>query len=404
MTMLSALLDLIGGRAARQRDLRSLVIAVFLTELGVSAAFPLRILYAQAHGATPVQLGLMAGVFFLSPILVQLPLGWLVDRWGRVPVLLLGMMSHVAIGIAYIFFNTPVELIVLRFLEGGCVAAVQPAMYAYVADVTPAEHRAEAYGTLSAALNGGLLIGPLIGGIIGQNAGFAPAYVFSAGIEAIAAALVVAFLHEPLHREEHHEQGGAMPWRQLLTIPLLGAYVAFFSYQIVMGILSSLWTIWTRDLGASYTYIGFTFTAFALPQIFLGAIAGRASDRWGRAPVLLWAGLLISGVYASYGFVTSLALVLTLGIVEGILLVFQQPAARGLLADASPVALRGRAQGMAGLAGSIGGAGAAFVSLPLYHQDRTAPFVLAGAVMAAGSVVSALSAARLARMRGRTRT
>lgn len=397
--MLAAVLERIGGRGMRQRDLRSLVIAVFLTELGVSAAFPLRILYAQAHHATPVQIGLMASVFFLSPMLVQLPLGWLVDRWGRVPVLLLGTISHVAIGVAYIFFNTPAELIVLRFLEGGSVAAVQPAMYAYVADVTPATQRAEAYGTLSAALNGGLLIGPLIGGLIGQDAGFAPAYVLSAGIEGIAALLVLAFLREPAHHGEQHGQDGDGSWRQLCTIPLLGAYVAFFSYQIVMGILSSLWTIWTRDLGASYTYIGITFTVFALPQIFLGAMAGRASDRWGRAPVLLWAGLLISAVYASYGFVTSLMLVLILGIVEGIFLVFQQPAARGLLADASPAALRGRAQGMAGLAGSIGGAGAAFISLPLYHQDRTAPFVLAGVVMAAGSVVSALSAARLARSR-----
>ncbi|HWE64230.1 MAG TPA: MFS transporter, partial [Chloroflexota bacterium] len=93
--MLAGLLRLLGGRSLRQRDLRSLSIAVFLTELGVSAAFPLRLLYAQAHHATPVQLGLIASVFFLAPILIQIPLGWLVDRWGRVPVLLLGMVSHV---------------------------------------------------------------------------------------------------------------------------------------------------------------------------------------------------------------------------------------------------------------------------------------------------------------------
>jgi MFS family permease len=399
MRLVAALLALIGGRAMRQRDLRTLVSAVFLTELGVSAAFPLRILYAQAHHATPVQLGLMGSAFFLAPLLVQLPLGWLVDRWGRVPVLVLGTATHAAIGIAYIFFNTPEELIALRFLEGGAVAAIQPATNAYVADVAPETQRAEAYGTLSAAMSGGLLIGPLIGGLIGQGAGFAPAYVFSAAIEALAVLLVLAFLREPAHHAEHHEQQSALSWRRVISVPLLGAYASFFCFQVVMGLLASLWTIWMRDLGASFTYIGITFTVFALPQLFLGAFAGRASDRFGRAPVLLWSGLLISLVYMSYGVVTSLALLLVLGIVEGIFLVFQLPAAQGLLADASPPALRGRIQGMAALAGSVGGAGSAFISLPLYHQHPMAPFFLAGAVMGAGSVMSAFGAVRLARQR-----
>jgi MFS family permease len=395
--MLARLGEIIGGQALRQRDLRMLAIAVFLTEMGVSIAFPLRMLYAQAHHATPEQLGMIAGVFFVSTIIVQVPMGWLVDRWGRVPVILLGTISHAVIGVAYIFFNSPVEFIALRFLEGASMSAIQPATFAYVADVTPEDRRAEAFGLLASAMSGGLLIGPLIGGIVGQGSGFAAAYVFSAAIEVSSAALVVFHLHEPARHAHDSRQRGRASWSRLISLPLLGAYVSFFCYQIVGGIFSALWTIWTRDLGASYTYIGVTYTVFALPQIFLGTIAGRTSDRWGQAPVLLSAGLLISLVYASYGFVTSLALVIALGIVEGIFLVFQQPAVRSLLAEASPDDLRGRAQGVAGLAGAIGGAGSAFWSLPLYHQDRAAPFVVAGTVMAVGSLLSTASAVSLAR-------
>src|ERR1700742_949740 len=89
--MFAAVFRLLGGRALRQRNLRSLILAAFFTELGVSMAFPLRLLYAQAHHATPAELGMVAGVFYLAPLLFQMPLGWLVDRWGRVPVLLFGM-------------------------------------------------------------------------------------------------------------------------------------------------------------------------------------------------------------------------------------------------------------------------------------------------------------------------
>ena len=387
----------------RQRDLRTLYIAMLLTELGVSAAFPLRMLYAQAHHATPEQLGLIAGMFFLAPIVVQFPLGWLVDRWGRVPVLLVGTISHAAIGICYVFFNSPVELIALRFLEGVSVSAIQPAIYAYIADVTPSEHRSEAYGVLSSVTNGGLLIGPLIGGIVGQDAGFAAAYVLSAAIEAVAVVIVMAYLQEPPRHEKLHAEEGPVSWRRLISLPLLGAYTAFFTFQIVMGMFSALWTIWMRDLGASYTYIGVTFTVFALPLILLGAFAGRAVDRWGLAAALFWAGLLVSIVYAAYGFVSSLVLVLVLGIVEGLFLAFQQPAMRGLLANASPQDARGRAQGVAGVAAAIGGAGAAFISLPLYHQERAIPFVAAGIIMALGSAIAAGCAVLLARGRARAR-
>jgi len=95
--------------------------------------------------------------------------------------------------------------------------------------------------------------------------------------------------------------------------------------------------------------------------------------------------------------VTSLGLIMVLGVVEGIFFVFQQPLVQGLLADASPVEARGRAQGVAGVVGALGGAAAAYASLPLYHEARFLPFLLAGAIMALGAGAAALGAALYAR-------
>jgi len=395
--MFAAVFRALGGRAMRQRDLRSLLLATFLTELGVSAAFPLRMLYAQAHHATLSELGVMAGAFFLAPILFQIPLGWLIDRVGRLPVLLFAMIGHAIIGVAYILFNSPVDLIVLRFLEGVVIAGLIPATAAYVADVTTSEHRAEAYGVLSAATNGGLLVGPLLGGMVGQQFGFAAAYAMCVAFESIAVVLVLLYVREPIRHVNTHAGDQEVPWRRFLSGPLLGIYALTFAFQIVMGMFGSLWTIWVNDLGGSYTYIGFTFTVFALPGILLGAIGGRMAGRWGLAPTLLWFGLSIGLLYASYGFVTNLIVLLGLGILEGVLLAFLQPAMQALLADASPPEARGKAQGIAGFSGSLGGAGAAFCSLPLYHWNHPAPFVISGAVTMAGTLCAALGAVWLRR-------
>lgn len=391
------MLSLLGGTALRGRSLYTLYLVVFLSELGVSSSFPLRLLYAQAHHATPTQLGMMAGIFFLSPLVVQLPIGWLIDRWGRVPLLILGVAGHAVIGVLYILFSAPVELILWRGLEGVALAAILPAVNAYIADVTPVEHRAEAFGVLSAAMNGGLLLGPLAGGLVGQFYGFTPAYVLSAGCNALGALLLLGAIHEPARHAAHRDGPQAGAWRELVTLPLLGLYLAAAAGQSVMGVLSALWTIWIRDLGGSYTYIGMNFTVFALPQILLGALAGRLGDRRGRAGMLIGAGLIIGAIYASYGVITNLAAILTLGIIEGIALVVQQPILQSLLTEASPPWARGRVQGIAAMAGAVGGGGAALASFPLYHLSRPVPFLMAGLVVAVGSSIAALSAAALGR-------
>jgi MFS family permease len=392
--MVSRLLTVLGGRTVTQHGLGLLYASVFLSFMGTSLAFPLRLLYAQVHHATPAQIGLMAAAFFLAPMLGQVPLGWLIDRWGRVPVMLSGMVAHVFLSLGYILFTTPWDLIGLRFAEGLTVAAIRPAIAAYIADVVAEDHRSEAYGALTAVYSGGFLIGPLVGGIIGQQLGFTAAYLGSVIVEIAAMALVWGRVHEPQTHGVRHT-AAPVPWRAFASVPLLGAYVALFTAQMVMGMMSSLWSIWTHDLGGSYVYIGATFSVFALPQILLGAAAGRLTDRWGRVPMLLIGGLLVSVVYASYGFMTNLLLIAAVGVVEGTLITCQGPAAQSLLAAASPAQARGRAQGVAGVAGALGGAIAAFASLPLYHDERALPFVLAGVAMASGSVIAAGSARHL---------
>lgn len=387
----------LGGYAFSRRDLRLLYTAIFLSFLGASITFPLRLLYAQAHHASPTDLGLMAGAFLVAPLLVQVPLGWLVDHWGRVPVLLVGLIAHPIISLLYIPLNTPRELIILRFLEGITVATFQPATAAYIADVTPEEHRSEAYGALGATLNAGLLIGPLFGGLIGQYYGFTTAFVVNFAVEVLAVPLVIGHVHEPRVHQVHEEV--AVPIRRLFSIPLTASYIAFFSGQVVMGTLGALWSIWVHDLGGSYAFIGVTFAAFALPQILIGASAGRWAERWGRARVLLLSGLAAAVIYVAYGALTNLAIITALGILEGIALVFQTPVAQSLLADASPPTARGRAQGMAGAIGAIGGSISAFASLPLYHADRPIPFTIAGIIMAVGSVAAAGGALVFARRR-----
>jgi MFS transporter, DHA1 family, tetracycline resistance protein len=117
--------------------------------------------YADASLLSGVFATIFAVVqFFGSPIL-----GTLSDRVGRRPVVLL---SNFGTAVDYLILALAPNLGWLflgRVLSGATTASITVAS-AYVADVTPEDKRAGAYGMISAAFGVGFVVGPAIGGLL----------------------------------------------------------------------------------------------------------------------------------------------------------------------------------------------------------------------------------------------
>ena len=100
--------------------------------------------------------------FFFSPLL-----GVLSDRFGRRPVILL---SNLGLGLDYIVMAMAPTLSWLflgRIISGITTSSIPTAM-AYIADVTPKEKRAGAFGLIGVAFGLGFTFGPAIGGLAGD--------------------------------------------------------------------------------------------------------------------------------------------------------------------------------------------------------------------------------------------
>src|SRR2546428_12732707 len=110
--------------------------------------------------------GLLVTIWGLMQFLFSPLIGVLSDRFGRRPVLIL---SGFGLGLDYIIMALAQSLpwfFVGRILSGIMSSSFATAA-AYVADVTPAERRAGAFGMVGAAWGIGFILGPAVGGVVG---------------------------------------------------------------------------------------------------------------------------------------------------------------------------------------------------------------------------------------------
>lgn len=117
---------------------------------------------ATSLGYGGVQVAFALAQFFSAPVL-----GALSDKYGRKPILLLGLFG---MGINFLVTAMATEfwmLLAVRFFGGVCNANVAVAN-AYVADITEPEQRARSYGLVSAMFGIGFVLGPVLGGVLGD--------------------------------------------------------------------------------------------------------------------------------------------------------------------------------------------------------------------------------------------
>ena len=201
--------------------------------------------------------------FFCAPVL-----GNLSDRFGRRVVLLYAVLS---LGIDYLIMGLAATigwLFLGRAIAGMAGASFTPA-YAYVADITPAERRAQNFGLMSAAFGLGFILGPAIGGLLGSLGPRAP--FFAAGALALAN---FAFGCFALPESQPHEKRRPFQWaranpigtlKQMRRYPVvLLTLGALLLWQLAHQVLPSTWSIYTIEkfhwtsaqVGASLAFVG----------------------------------------------------------------------------------------------------------------------------------------------------
>ena len=170
----------------------SLTLVFMFRMLGLFMVLPVLALFAEdLQGASPATIGLAIGAYGFTQALLQIPFGWLSDRFGRKPVIFTGLMIFLA-GSLLAAQATSIEGIIAgRILQGA--GAIAGAVTALLADLTRDQHRTKAMAMIGMGIGLAfciaMILGPLISGLWGLSGLF-----LSNAVMAVAAMLVLFIL------------------------------------------------------------------------------------------------------------------------------------------------------------------------------------------------------------------
>jgi MFS transporter, DHA1 family, tetracycline resistance protein len=254
---------------------------------------------AEVFGAFATAWGLMQ--FLCSPLL-----GALSDRYGRRPVILI---SCLGLGLDYVFMALAPSLTLLfigRIISGITAATISTA-FAYIADVTPPDGRAKAFGVVGVAFGLGFVVGPALGGLLG---GLDPRLPF--WVSAAACVVNAGFGWFVLPESLPPDRRMAFAWKRANPLGalrlllshrrLIGLAAVDFVANVAHQVLPSVFVLYAGyRYGWGETAVGLTLAfvgicSAVVQGLLIGPIVGRLGVRRGLLLGLL-AGALGMAIY-----------------------------------------------------------------------------------------------------------
>ncbi|MBI2123881.1 MAG: MFS transporter [Candidatus Wildermuthbacteria bacterium] len=315
-------------------------LAVFINALAFSLVFPLLPQYAKHFQLSDVSLGLLASSFAIAQLFLSPFWGTLSDRFGRKPIIAIGLLGMSASFFVFAAAASPILLFVSRFFQGVFSSAVLPSARAYVADSTTEENRVRAMGYVGACLATGFIFGPVLGGYLAAYS--LPLPFLAAGVIALLNfLLVIGFLAESVQEKIERKisfklifapiqriwKGVLGPLAPLFILALLWSF-AMSNNQVAVPVLSiEKLHLNAERIGLMFTVIG---SVSAFTQFFL---LNRMTKLFGKHATAIGGLFVMALAFTIMPFVPSAPLLYAAAAVAGLGSATTHPVISALLSE-----------------------------------------------------------------------
>jgi len=271
----------------------------FLIAVGFGVMSPVLPVYVRLFGVSSFLVGLVLSVFAAVRLVSNPAAGRLLRHLGPRRTVIAGCLLIAVTTFLMGTSDSYASILLWRGLSGVGSACYGVGSLALTFSVAPPHLR----GRSNALTGGGFVVGgmagPALGGLVSQISLHAPFYFYSATL--LASAVVVGLLVPPV-ASGAGAATGPVPltqfWRDRRFVAALA--VNFAQAWQSMGVRALLVPLFVVEtLGRTTAATGWAFTIAAVVQFACLAPAGRASDRFGRQPLLLF-GLPLMAIVSPF--------------------------------------------------------------------------------------------------------
>lgn len=377
----------------------ALLLTVFIDMVGFGIIIPFMPFWAEHFGATPTVVTLLFATYSAMAFFFAFAWGWVSDRWGRKPVLLLSLMGSV-MSFVWLGFADALWMLFAARALGGVFGANITVAQAYIADVTPPEERARGMGLMGAAFGLGFVIGPAVGGLLAgpdaANPDFRTPFLVAGAVSFIGVLTGLVFLREPEHRVDPDPARGFVQRFKSFALIVGNSRVAIpVTVLVMMGFamagLEATFALWTerahgwgpRETGYYFAFIG------VMLVIVQGGLVGRAVKRFGEARIAPFGTFVMMIGIGMVPWCVNLPLVMSSGFFLVLGYGLGGPSLNSLISRSAPDHIQGAVLGAAQSAQSLCRifgpitAGALFAAF-----SRDMPYYVGGVILLAAAILS----------------
>ncbi|MFS0838902.1 MFS transporter [Paenibacillus sp. 1P03SA] len=279
---------------------------------------PLISVFARLYDITPTEAAAAGSTFSIGFALGCLIYGALSDKYGRKKVIFTGLLVLAFISLLLGTVHTFEWIVVLRGFQGAAAATFSPVALAYAVEMYPPEKRVTTIGFISTGFLTAGIAGQVVSSLISEQAGWNAVFYVLAGVYALTAVLVYAFLPKGGIRQAHANiwepirQIGQVFVRKQLVLSYVVAFVLLMSFVSMYTVLGSYLSSASFSLDKQGILV---VRSIGIAAMLLSPFAGRVSKRFGLLPTLRGFLSLAAAGLAAMGLISNLTVLVAVSLV-----------------------------------------------------------------------------------------
>ncbi len=299
-----------------KKTVAGITFVVVARMLGLFLLLPVLAPYVRhLEGSSPILTGIAVGIYGLTQAVLQIPFGYLSDKYGRKPVITAGFLTYIVGSILGALAGSIWIMITARLLQGA--GAISSAAISLAADLIREEVRTPAFAHIGASVGMVFAISITVAPLLAGNLGVPFIFFLTAGLSVIAMLYVLLFIKEPTKHVKEIEPSLSNLWDLLkdknqrmlnLSVGLLHAFLVSIFTLIPLELIHK-YNFAKAEHWKIYLPVIVISVAIMIPSITLAEKKGKIKEVFCAGIFFIALSFVTYTVFPSfYGIVAMLTL------------------------------------------------------------------------------------------------